>query len=112
MNKDENIQIKMSDFDHAFTSRQEGQIMRNQIKELIKKYDPDKRIMISLEGIIAMGPSFTDECFGKLLLEMGTTQFRRKIGFTGANPTIKTLINVVLSRRSKESAATNDSSIT
>ena len=75
------------------TSREQGRAARSLLKNLVRLHGT---IELSLGGIEAMTPSFADECFGRLLEELGEAEFRRAVRFRGADPTTKTLINQVL----------------
>ena len=81
------------------TSRDQGKATRNWLKGLLDLHDS---IDLDLNGVEVLTPSFADECFGKLLLELGETLFREKIRVHGGNEAVKRLLNQVLRSRLAE----------
>lgn len=59
-----------------------------------------------MDGIDLMTPSFADELFGKLLIELGESRFRERLQIRGGNPGIRQLVNQVLRIRLAETRKT------
>ena len=98
--------ITFSQFVTDCFTRDQGKLAREKLLEAIENDPKEERVTISLAGVDTMTPSFVDECFGKLLLQMGSSCFRNRISFADANETIIALLNAVLSKRAKEVPST------
>jgi len=94
--------IDFSQFGADFVTRRQGELVREKLKEAIENSIEEESVTVSLTEIEAMSPSFADECFGKLLLLLGTDQFKRKVIISGANEVNKALLNAILTKRSQE----------
>ncbi len=95
------MSINFNEFGSDFVTRRQGELARGMLVEALGKYPQNTRVTISLAGVV-MTPSFADECFGKLLLNLGEEQFRKRVRFADVDGTTKTLLNAVLSKRSRE----------
>ena len=74
-------------------TRTQGERARAWLRDIIALHGP---VEVDLSHVEAFAPSFADECFGKLLLELGEDEFRQKVRFCGGTPAVRTLINYVL----------------
>lgn len=95
--------IELSKQGDHFVTRREGELVRGELRKFLGTVAAQEPVEISLAGLDRMTPSFVDECLGKLLLELGADEFRRRVVLSGADPTTKTLVNAVLSKRARES---------
>ena len=95
----EPVRVDMGSPDFAGASRQEGCVIRSRLSSLLAAHET---VIIDLDGAEAMTPSFVDECFGKLLLELGEEAFRSRVSFEGSDKSLKRLVNQVLRARLAE----------
>jgi hypothetical protein len=93
------------DFVTAFpkgTSRTQGEAARKWLRGLV---DLHKSIELDLDGVELITPSFADECFGKLLKELGQKDFRSRLQLRGGAPAVQQIVNHVLRVRLSESVS-------
>jgi hypothetical protein len=83
------------------TSRGQGESARKWLRGLV---DVHSSIELDLSKVEVMTPSFADECFGKLLKELGEKEFRNKIRLLGASESVRLIVNYVLRLRLSETA--------
>jgi len=93
------FQIDFTDAAPSGVSREEGSAARKWLNGLVAIHGA---IEIRLDNVDMMTPSFADECFGKLLREMGETAFRSKVHLSGGDRTLRGLINQILRIRLSE----------
>lgn len=62
-----------------------------------------RAVVIDLAGVEVMAPSFADELFGRLLLDLGTQMFRQRMRVVNASPEVGDWIGHALARRARES---------
>lgn len=79
-------------------TRAKGEEFRTELKKLILQHGS---IEVSFENVECMNPSFADDCFGKLMKDLGYSAFMAKVKLKGKgiNLTIRTLVNAVLADR-------------
>lgn len=82
------------------SSRRLGRIEHNRITSLID--DSCCILTIDLSNVNSMSESFSDECFGIIVLEYGYTYFISKIKFINASKLVKLSIANSVLRRKKE----------
>lgn len=91
-----------------FLTRRQGEKIRERLVQLHKRLGADASIVVDFTGVDTMTPSFADECFGKFAEIIGALEFRKVVSLIGADETIRTLVNLVLSERlSPRDAATS-----
>ncbi len=93
------INVNFSSAAPKGTSRDQGRVARQWLKGLVEFH---KQVLLGLDGVEVLTPSFADECFGKLLVEMGEEDFRNRLQITGGTPEVRKLINQVLRIRLQE----------
>lgn len=71
-------------------------------KRLIQQINNKSVVTIDLSNVFFMSESFSDECFGILVLKYGYDQLSSKIHFKNANPSVKKSIASSILRRKKE----------
>ncbi len=91
--------FRLKDCAGEFLTRRQGEEIRKRLVQLHRQLQPDDSIIIDFTGVDTMTPSFADECFGKCAEVVGELDFRRLVSLVGADETIRTLINLVLSDR-------------
>lgn len=96
--------FRLADANQDCLTRSQGERVRGELEEHLTRLGEGDRLRIDFSGIEMMSPSFADECIAKLAEGMGAERFRNLISLTGANETIKTLINAVLATRLSMSA--------
>lgn len=62
---------------------------------------PGDKLIISLEGVEVMTPSFADEFFGGLFSRLGQELFRSRVGLLHPDHYIQSLVEMVLKHRSE-----------
>lgn len=81
----------------ALATRDQGAEFRRRMEEALA--GGTIVLEVVLESVGAMTPSFVDECFGKLLVSMGKTEFKKRIKLVSVSEDAKVLVNRVLSDR-------------
>jgi hypothetical protein len=56
-------------------------------------------VTVDFSGVKAMGPSFSDECFGTLIIEHGSDLFRTRLHLTAMNEGVKAVLRLVFKDR-------------
>lgn len=101
------FKVSLSRMHPSGASREQGRIARLWLRGLI---DLHQQVTMNLDGVQSLTPSFVDECFGKLLVEMGEDKFRTKLVLQGGSPAVRTLLNKVLRIRLAEARPGNKES--
>jgi hypothetical protein len=83
----------------ALVTRDAGKRMRGELLALYTTLGPDELIKIAVTGVDVLTPSFVDECLGRLVSEVGITDFRARFRIEGADADWKTMINAVVQNR-------------
>ena len=91
--------FKLANSEGDCLTRSQGEKVRVRLVEYYDALSENDELVIDFEGIVAMTPSFADECFGKLAQRIGAERFRASVTLTGANETLHVLLNSVLRRR-------------
>ena len=101
--------LELSAAGNHMLTRPEGKAVRDNIKALIES---GARVHISFTGVHAPSPSFIDEALGRLVLDLGEDQFRRRVLLIAdsATETVRRLTNKVLAHRIQQVRASQDSS--
>lgn len=94
---DEYCRIDASELEEMVGSRTQGTEVRTRITNFLRA--GAEQIVLDLNGIPLVSSSFADEVLGKLALEMGELNFRRKIFLEGVSPTNRALIERSISMR-------------
>lgn len=84
--------IKLVDHVVSTGSRDAGKKLANLIRNVIAMAE-DQRATIDFEGILVVSSSFADECFGRLIAEMGPAEFFSKISFHNTDESIRAIID-------------------
>ena len=92
------FEVLLSDEVSDGMSRARGANARRALTELLARHGS---ISVSLEGV-ELTPSFADECFGRLLLELGEERFRGSLRIHGGSQAVRRLVNQVLRSRLAE----------
>ena len=91
--------IRLADQEGELLTRSQGERLRRRIEEVVQGLEEGDRVAIDFSQVSAITPSFADECFGKLAERLGAERFRATISLNGADETVRTLVNAVLSER-------------
>jgi len=95
------IPYRLKDQASGTGTRQSGKRIRNEILNLTK--ESPYRIVIDFDGISVVSSSFADELVGKLVVELGFTEFTQRIQLTGMNDFIAPVMNRSVAQRIAES---------
>jgi hypothetical protein len=77
------------------STRERGEIARRALRDAL---DRSPVIVIDFAGATPT-PSFVDECLGRLLVDVGAEQFRRRVKIENLESSTRLLLRNVLSRR-------------
>jgi hypothetical protein len=91
--------FRLSEKAAALVTRDAGKRLRAELLALHARLPADGRIRIDLSGVDVLTPSFVDECFGRLVSELGVKEFRARFRIEGADADWKSLINSVVQNR-------------
>ena len=92
-------EMKLAGFGTFLGTRELGKMVKTQIETKITTGNP---VIIDFEKIQGITNSFADECFGKLLVDIGAQKFSNTIKFSHLDPDEKSIINFVLYNRSQK----------
>jgi hypothetical protein len=79
-------------------SRQIGRDTRDKILNIIKEQGS---ITIDMQNSTAITPSFLEEAIVMLVFELGRVRFKKVVELINVNPSIKILMNRMLSNKTK-----------
>jgi hypothetical protein len=88
--------LKLVETGSFLGSRHLGRELRLQVEALI---DNDHQIIIDCRGVTMMTHSFSDELFGKLLLNLGSSSFKQLVKVQNVDPKIAPILRFVLKNR-------------
>ena len=91
--------INLSSLGVDLATRSQGKEVRERITGELSRLAEGDLLVVSFDGIGAMSPSFADECFGKLLLDLGRDGFSQKLRLVGANETVRSVVNAAMNNR-------------
>ena len=94
--------MRLCDQGTRLLTRDDGEKLRRSLRARLAG---GERLEIDFEGVEVITPSFADECFGRLLLEIGRPKFRESVRLRTADETIRRLVNHVLAHRAAQMAA-------
>lgn len=94
--------FRLADFGHDLLTRDRAATIREKLRSLIASLSPGARVLVDMDGVGAITPSFADELLGRLLLEVGPAQFRSALRLQAADETVRLLVNRVLAQRAAE----------
>lgn len=93
----EYCRIEASELEDLIGSRAQGTEIRTRIGNYLRA--GASQIVLDLKGIPLVSSSFADEVMGKLALELGELEFRRRIFLENASPTNRGLIERAIALR-------------
>ena len=92
--------VAKATFGARLLRRRQGQEVRERIRAPLTASASILRL--DFDEVEIVTPSFADECLGRLLLEIGKQDFRRRIQLRSSEETVRRLVNHVLATRSSE----------
>jgi len=95
------IKIRVKDSAESYGSRKAGEPLRRKIKSLMDMH-PNHEVNINFSGVEITTSSFADEILGKLLIEIGAKEFKRRVRITGLNSINEAIVNRSLSQRAQQ----------
>lgn len=94
--------IAFKEFSKNLGTRVLGQEIRRQIESII---EVNGFVVFDFEGVDFVSHSFSDECFGKLLLNLSFQELKSKSTFINASDLVKKTIALAINDRLKASLA-------
>ncbi|WP_198034216.1 STAS-like domain-containing protein [Acidihalobacter ferrooxydans] len=88
--------VSIKDLTEKFSTRAMGALVREKLLLDLSRHD---KVVLDM-GDIQMSPSFADECFGFLIVDLGLDTIRHRLSFVGADRQAKILLQHVMLRRS------------
>jgi len=85
----ERIVFKVAQASTGTGTRQSGNLLRNELVNIIKK--TKKPVIIDFEGVGIISSSFADEFIGKLVAELGFFQFQKIFTLENMNSTVQAI---------------------
>jgi anti-sigma regulatory factor (Ser/Thr protein kinase)/anti-anti-sigma regulatory factor len=98
------LQVRICDESYGVGTRHAGAELRRKCLNLLEA-EPRKRVVLDWEGIPLISSSFADEAVGKLFVELGFSQFTARVGHSGAEPLVASLIDRAVTQRVSQHAA-------
>ncbi|QEK12562.1 DUF4325 domain-containing protein [Crassaminicella thermophila] len=89
--------IRMDQWGKVLSTRDLGANIRQKIIVEFNKQDQD--IVIDFINVEGINQSCADEVFGKMLLEIGLDNFKKRIKFNNMNDTISSVVKYVMASR-------------
>lgn len=89
--------IRMDQWGKILSTRDLGVNIRQKIIMELNKQDQD--IIIDFINVEGINQSCADEIFGKILLEIGLNDLKKRIKFNNMNDTISSVIKYVMASR-------------
>ena len=91
--------FSLKNISRSFATRAKGQEVTQCVGAIMEASHP-KILLVDWNGVRAASPSFVDEFIGGLQSIAQTETCKSQISFTGVAPSIATLLDLVLGRRS------------
>lgn len=95
--------VRVCDESLGVGTRHAGAELRRKCKNLLAA-EPNKRLILDWEGIPLVSSSFADEVIGKLFVELGFTAFTSRVGHTGTEPLVASLLDRAVMQRVTQDA--------
>jgi hypothetical protein len=95
---EEILYYNLSDDYIYFGSRHGGSFVRNKLLNLFR-ISGFKYAVVSFENINLISSSFADEAFGKMIFEIGESDFLEKFSFININPLVKEILDKSILQR-------------
>ena len=95
--------IRFKEHEELLCSREGGKIAKDTFRIMFEKASPQNKIVFDFDEVKIISSSFADEFFGKMVAEMGFSQFKSITTFKNVNPFISNVImNSICHRNVKE----------
>lgn len=88
--------MELADFGTFLGTRELGKKIKTEIQT---KLGFGASVIIDFGKVEGITNSFADECFGKLLVDIGPITFSENVKFSNLDPTEKSIINFALHNR-------------
>jgi len=99
------IVYKVSESELGVGTRESGELLRTEVKNIVKK--SGKPIIIDFENIGMISSSFADEFLGKLIVELGFFQYQKLFTLANMNETVQSITQRSISLRMAQSVGEN-----
>lgn len=90
------MRVQFNELGASFGNRNEAKKIRSFIEE---KINMEEIIIFDFDGVELITSSFADECFGKLIQNMGLNFIRSKTKFVNTNKNIDFVIKSSINKR-------------
>lgn len=97
--------FRLRDFGQDLLTRDRAAPLRAQLAQKLDSLPAGAILVVDMDGVGAITPSFTDELLGRLLLTIGKKRFRAAIRLQTTDETTRLLVNRVLIQRASELGA-------
>lgn len=88
--------IQLSKFGKFLSTRDIGKIIKSEITSIL---DGNNNVIVDFEGISQITQSCADEIFGKLVLEIGLSKFKKCIKIKNTDEVTSVIIKYTISKR-------------
>lgn len=88
-------------------TRHAGVELRQKCLNLLNA-EPDRRLVLDWRGIDVISSSFADEAVGKLFVDLGPTTFATRVGHTGTEPLVRSLLDRAVMQRVAQAVKSGD----
>lgn len=95
-------EFRLARFGHDLLTRDRAAPVRAELRREMEALESGGQLVVDMDGVGAITPSFADELLGRLLLEVGETTFRARIKLRTSDATVRLLVNRVLAQRAAE----------
>ncbi|MCF8380091.1 MAG: DUF4325 domain-containing protein [Bacteroidales bacterium] len=97
----ERIVFKLSESELGVGTRESGELLRTEVKNIVRK--SGKPIIIDFGNIGMISSSFADEFLGKLIVELGFFQYQKIFTLVNMNETVQSITQRSISLRMAQS---------
>lgn len=90
--------VTLREWGVSLGTRERGALVRQAVERALAG-QPEAPVTIDLGGVERISPSFADECFGKLALDLGSDQTSRRLRFANADRNIAEMVLYAIRNR-------------
>ncbi|HET6428018.1 MAG TPA: STAS-like domain-containing protein [Phycisphaerae bacterium] len=100
------MRMKLVEITDAFVTRLRGEQARIALLGRLGELNEGDVLEVDFEGVGHMTPSFADECFGKLAVDVGRETIGTRLRLINANAPVRAVVNTVITNRLAQHART------
>lgn len=98
-------EFRLARFGQDLLTRDRAAPIRAELRREMDALESGAHLVVDMDGVGAVTPSFADELLGRLLLEVGEAVFRARLRLRTSDATVRLLVNRVLAQRAAEARA-------